>query len=232
MIACVLDCRQPRRHTTDCPDPDTCHGCQPRPATHGALCDGCHKGLQRDLTRSGPAAVLLRGHLPPDLSQALSDERHGTSEDGPPAPIRIDVLDALNAILDTLAWWAQAHAGQHDLRGPAHTDAASTSAYLLAQLASVECMAGVGTLVYDLDLAMRKAYELAPWQEGVRRLGEPCPVCHEAKMVMVASEGVARCRKCGNVMSETLYEHWARVIIDKRQPDTRISRTDEPSTAA
>lgn len=138
---CTRGCTTPRRHTTDCPDRDTCDGCAPRPAEHGNLCWPCHTRLT-SLLRIIPAQHrLLCAVAEPSTEQRLTSEttaRIGTGwrtddnqrHQGPYArtttlaaeasePVRVAALDTALELSDWLAQTIERLTEDYRMRGPA-----------------------------------------------------------------------------------------------------------------
>jgi hypothetical protein len=80
-----------------------CPGCKPRDATHGTVCDQCHHRLVEWLTNAPALFEWLTANLPPgNAAGAKRDWQRPATPDGPPAPIRVQVLDVRNLLADRL----------------------------------------------------------------------------------------------------------------------------------
>lgn len=83
-------------HIADCDD-EACPGCQPRPATHGRLCESCWFALEHALTDWGVLEAMLAG-----VDRAVSPESGARPQLGPRLPLSPLDLD-FDAIRRTLA---------------------------------------------------------------------------------------------------------------------------------
>jgi hypothetical protein len=219
-LGCRGLCRMARRHLDSCAD-DHCRGCLPRPATHGLLCDGDHRRLERTLYEIPRVLVLLAGHKAPGQRAPSGDVIRRTKGD-PPAPLALDVLDLERRLGDIVTEWARDHAdrnGLHVTRGGDPTPIPDPVAYLTRHLASVECGSGIADQMYDLHDAMRQAHTLVPWRPETTYLGAPCPECHCQALVMVGGDDWVTCRECHATIPEDRYGLWSRVILHEREQE-------------
>lgn len=69
---CSRGCTNARRHIEECEDWDTCHGCAPRPATHGLLCESCHADLMLVLTDAPRQVAELAASVEPSMQWSLT----------------------------------------------------------------------------------------------------------------------------------------------------------------
>lgn len=138
---CARGCITPRRHATDCPDRDTCDGCLPRPAEHGALCHPCHTRLDNLIKAIPGQHHLLLIAATPSGEQKLTQEttakirtdwRTSTNQrdQGPYAraaspsaeayePARTAALDAAQMLSDWLAETVERLVQDYQASGPA-----------------------------------------------------------------------------------------------------------------
>jgi hypothetical protein len=212
-LACLRGCSIARRHLTDCEHTDdgACRGCLPRQADFGALCMPCHYRLVRTLHDIPHARVLLAGHLQPGQAARSSDVIRRTKGD-PPAPLNLDVLDVIADIDHHPLGWARIHAEDHGLMAP--TDGIT---HLRTHLASVECSEWIADAWDELTALTSHAHALVPWRPEAVKLGAPCPQCHCQALVLYGGDDWVTCQECGYVINRSLYDHWARVILDEQR---------------
>ncbi|MGW3808841.1 hypothetical protein [Micromonospora sp. NPDC005113] len=97
---CIAEhCGIPRQHHPDCPQPDTCRGCLPRPAADGLrLCDVDTRRLAED---ARTAAVLHEDLTLRLMPGGKGGEKVSSSSTGAPS-VDPDVVEARSAIRATL----------------------------------------------------------------------------------------------------------------------------------
>lgn len=168
---CAAGCVRARRHATDCPDHDTCRGCEPRQAEHGHLCYGCHKRLLSFLRLiPGQVSLLLamadaRGEheltAPTIARLGWAAPRLTTSRDvrslyahrtaaafGPSEPIRVQCLDVIREIEDWLMLLTCRVVEDHQMAGPQEETIAAYASWLEAQIERVEWREDVADRVF------------------------------------------------------------------------------------
>lgn len=109
--ACIRGCVQRGVHYATCgdygrEDEATCSGCAPRECRDGSLiCDRCF-GRMRALLQDGPDLIgRLRSLADPMKATPTDQVRVASSSMEPPAPVSVDVLDALTDLDALDPWW-------------------------------------------------------------------------------------------------------------------------------
>jgi hypothetical protein len=119
VTSCIRGCTIARKHVTDCPE-DACKGCQPREATHGLLCTGCHLRLVDWLTNAPGQWALLAIAAMPSMAQSLKGDADAVRsvQDGAPSPLNIAAASTMTDLTDVLSGWVEMVADQHGMAGP------------------------------------------------------------------------------------------------------------------
>jgi Zn ribbon nucleic-acid-binding protein len=199
-LACIRGCAIARRHLTDCEHPDD------------GQCRGC---LVRTLREIPNVWFLLQGHLAPGSTARSGDIICRTKGDAPPAPLNVAVLDLMVQIDHIPDGWARVHAEEHDLQRPS-----DGIEHLATHLASVECSEWIADAWDELTGLVSHAHALVPWRPEAVKLGAPCPQCHCQALVLYGGDDWVTCQECGYVINRSLYDHWARVILDEQREAT------------
>lgn len=219
--ACARGCSMYRRHKVDCEDQEKCRGCLPRRATHGHLCTPCHNRLQLMLTDAPTAHRWLTGHLSAAAGAARpreDHERRGTTDDAPPAPIDLDVLDTRDLLATRLRTWVDAWVAHKNLAGPGtpHTVDADAE-YLLRWLPGIEQQDDIAARFDLLATTLADAHTLAPWRPTTRRCpGIPCPECAETNLVIYGGEENVTCASCRTTIPPNRYNLWTAMLTQDR----------------
>ncbi len=127
---CLSGCMRGGRHLADCanpcPDecqrrcPDHCTGCVPRTATGDLLvCPGCERRIEKAVGSIPDLVVWIRSQDVPG-ARVLDDTGGGGGRKAPPAPLRLDAVDAADELHAMLASWCKLIVEEYpgDLRGP------------------------------------------------------------------------------------------------------------------
>jgi hypothetical protein len=80
---------------------------KPKPATHGLLCASCYHRLKRALEMIPDLMANMRASITPGGAQTFDSERISGGGDGSPAPLRVDPLDASDALYAKLVSWTE-----------------------------------------------------------------------------------------------------------------------------
>lgn len=88
---------------------------KPKPATHGILCASCFYRMKHALTLAPDLMANMRAQVG-GLSAAPLTERVSGGGDGPPLPLRVGPLDALDGLYAKLSTWAEAIAESLHIR--------------------------------------------------------------------------------------------------------------------
>ena len=78
------------------PDPG-CHGCRPRPATHGVLCDRCDNRLTSAICLAADLVIHLRASIPPGSPPDRAGGKP-TKAAEPPPPLNLAAADHADRI--------------------------------------------------------------------------------------------------------------------------------------
>lgn len=165
-LTCVLGCAQRDYHAADCEG--DCWGCLPAVATHGAICEGCHRRLLSILTEEPRPGLSLTawmlGHVATPITRP-TDGGPRSSADGPPAPLRPAVIDWLSDWRAHLLGWVEVVCDHTGLIGPEKTnDPEELRAWLATQHGTIECSDYLGALMDELGDDVREAHKLAAWR--------------------------------------------------------------------
>ncbi|MGN9802050.1 hypothetical protein [Micromonospora sp. L32] len=99
-LLCIADhCGIPHQHIADCPNPDVCRGCLPRPAADGLRL--CEVDVRRMAEDARTAAVLHEDLALTLIRRGRGGERVAGSSSGAPVPDD-EVMEARQAIRSTL----------------------------------------------------------------------------------------------------------------------------------
>jgi hypothetical protein len=213
-VGCKGLCRMARRHLDECADSGMgadCGGCLPRPATHGLICEGDHRRLERSLYEIPRVLRLLHGHKVPG-QRGQSGDRICVTKGDPPAPMDLDIFDLERRLEFIVEEWARDHAdrvGQYVTRAGEPIPIPDPVAHLVLNLASIECGDGIADQMHDLHDAMSKAHALVPWRPETTYLTAPCPECHCRAMVKVGGDDWMTCRECHATIPEDRYGLWS-----------------------
>lgn len=105
---CVRGCRYRGVHVEGCPGDDICRGCAPARAVEGL--NLCRKDLDRLRTTLSDAADLcghIRTLMDPAKATQFGEKLAKGKPPTAPAPVPADMIDAADAVIVTLVWWAQ-----------------------------------------------------------------------------------------------------------------------------
>lgn len=214
--ACVRGCHVPRRHLTSCSTP-ACRGCQPRPATHGALCWPCHRRLELMLTDAPALEAWVSVHLPAgSRPKPATQVRIRRTKGEPPLPIDLDILDMAEQILASLTGWVGLLVEDTSLTGPTRHDVPALSAYLLVHLGAVECQPWIKDAWEEIAFVTDQAHSLAPWRPELRRCkGIPCPECQAPALAIFGGQDDVQCLECRTLIPPERYNLWTRMLADE-----------------
>ena len=210
------------------------------PASHGSLlCDRCLQRLRRTLQDAPDLLGHLRSLVDPQKAQVYDEEKPG----GRPAsssrpPMSADLVDAADAVLETLVYWARYFGDTTDYKrwtslpagaGPVRSHGAADWAaqYLLMNLerigndSLVRLFAGAVLDVprdpepqEHVEWTIAKALQRWPLEERPKFAKLPCPGC-ELRGVLVrpprreGQERTYECKGCGWVPPILERELWA-----------------------
>lgn len=210
--ACIRGCNLYRRHLAECENQDECRGCLPRRATHGHLCDTCHRRFELMLTDAPVVYRWLTGNMATGSSGA-SDGDVVTGSREQPLPIKADVYDVRQLLADRLAAWVDDFAEDVDLTKPERSTVEADAAFLLRWIRSLELCDWIGDWWQELAETMSLAHALAPWRPAMRRVPQvPCPGCAETNLAIWGGESDVTCLSCGIMMTEDKFGLWERVL--------------------
>lgn len=215
--ACIRGCRMYNRHLADCEG--DCRGCLPRRATHGHLCDTCHRRLELMITDAPTVIRWLTGNMTAGEGAARAKEDHeqrGGSGDQP-APIKVDVMDLRDLLRDRLALWVDDWCEHKGLSGPERHTPEADAEYLLMWLPGICKLDWVGDWWTEMAETMRDAHALAPWRPVMRRVpGVPCPECAETNLGIFGGESDVTCLSCRTMIPEKHFGIWERIVRDEK----------------
>lgn len=218
--ACIRGCGIRNRHTDDCegttPSGKPCRGCLPRRAEFGQLCWPCHHRLKMLLTDAAVLDHWLTGNLGAGDGAAAAKqdfEQRPGAPDGSPAPLKVDLYDARQALRDHWAEWVEWLCERETLHGPDVHDAERDATYLLTWLDRVEDWDTIGDLWDQTAYLVSCAHALAPWRPEAKRVPRlACPECGEVNLVIFGGDAHVTCGSCRAVI---LAEHlglWERIV--------------------
>lgn len=105
------------------------------------------------------------------------------------------------------------------VEAPARFKVESASRWLIAQLANLERLDGIGDDMEVMLDVMSRAHALAPWREESKRLpGIPCPECKRVSLRIFDGETDVTCTNpaCRMMIPHTRYLIWARIWEEQR----------------
>lgn len=224
--ACTRGCTMYRRHLVECEgaEDETCRGCLPSRATHGNLCDTCHRRLQLMLTDApivirwltGNMATAARSDHSPDVSMWAGDRPELGSDQ--PLPISAAILDQRDLLRDRLTLWVDDWCEHKGLSGPPEHTPEADAKYLLTWLHGVCQLEWIGDWWEEMAETMSQSHALAPWRPAMRRLpGVPCPGCEETNLAIYGGESDVTCLSCRIMMTEDRFEMWQNVLKLERE---------------
>ncbi len=216
--ACVRGCSMYRRHLVECEDQERCRGCLPRRASHGNLCDTCHRRLELMLTDAPGVCRWLTGNMAAGGSAGDSDKITGSRER--PLPIKADLYDLRQLLADRLALYVDDWVEHKGLQGPGRHAVESDAKYLLTWLPGLCKLDWIGDWWEELAETMSEAHALAPWRPTMQRCkGVPCPNedCGETNLVIFGGESDVTCLSCRTMIAEKSYGLWVQIIEDGRE---------------
>lgn len=101
---------------------------------------------------------------------------------------------------------------------PAVFEAATASAWLLANLTRLEHLEGIGDEMEALSATMGQAHSVAPWRQQATRLnGIACPSCRRVAMVLYGGMSDVTCQSCGKRYPWERYALWVRMYEFDRE---------------
>lgn len=213
--ACTRGCSMYRRHLVECEEHDACRGCLPQRATHGNLCDTCHRRLQLMIHDAPTVIRWLTGNMAAGegSSRAKEDFEQVRSEGDVPAPIKVDLLDLRDLLRDRLTLWVDDWCEFKGLTGPVRHTPEVDSKYLLTWLPGICKLDWICDWWTEMADTMIEAHALAPWRPAMRRIrGVPCPGCAENNLAIYGGESDITCLSCRIMMTEDRFELWERVL--------------------
>jgi len=227
--ACVRGCTMYRYHVAECEgaEDETCRGCLPRRASHGRLCDTCHRRLEL-MVHDAPGVIRwLTGNMRAGDSAARAKEDHervhGGDEDVP-APLKIDLMDLRDLLRDRLTLWVDDWCEHKGLHGPDEHTPEKDAAYLLMWLPGVCGVEWIGDWWTEMAETMSEAHALAPWRPAMRRVPRvPCPGCAETNLAIFGGESDITCLSCRIVMTEERFGLWERVLREEQETEEEAS---------
>lgn len=208
--ACIRGCRMYNNHLSECEG--DCRGCLPRRATNGHLCATCHRRLELMLTDAPTVIRWLAGNMATGGGSAADGDRVTGSREMP-LPIKADLYDLRQLLMDRLTLWVDDWSEFKGLSGPeAHTPDLD-AAYLLTWLPGICKLDWIGDWWTEMAETMSEAHALAPWRPVMRRLPRvPCPGCEEVNLAIYGGESDVTCLSCGIMMTEDRFALWERVL--------------------
>jgi hypothetical protein len=216
---CIRGCSMYRRHKVECEDRETCRGCLPRRATHGNLCDTCHRRLELMLTDAGPVYRWLTGNMASGQG-AAPDGDHVTGSREQPLPIKADLYDLRQLLADRLALYVDDWVEHKGLQGPGRHSVEGDAKYLLTWLPGLCKLEWIDDWWEELAETMSNAHALAPWRPTMQRCkGVPCPNpdCGETNLAIFGGESDATCLSCRTMITEQSYGLWVQIIEQERE---------------
>lgn len=215
--ACIRGCSMYNYHLDECAGiDDDCRGCLPRRATHGHLCDTCHRRLELMLTDTPTVIRWLTGNI---TGGDRDDDQTRWEGDRPELgsdqrlPISAAIFDVRELMRDRLALWVDHWCEEKGLSGPGRHSAETDAAYLLMWLPGICKLDWIGDWWEELAETMSQAHALAPWRPAMRRIPRvPCPGCAETNLAIFGGESDVTCLSCKIVMTEERFGLWERVL--------------------
>lgn len=211
--ACVRGCSMYSNHLAECEG--DCRGCLPRRATHGNLCDTCHRRLELMIHDAPTVIRWLTGNMTPTASGGAKQDHERIKGDAEemPAAIKVDLLDLRDLLRDRLTLWVDDWCDHKGLTGPERHTPEVDSAYLLTWLPGICKLDWIGDWWTEMAETMSEAHALAPWRPMMRRLPRvPCPGCEECNLGIYGGESDVTCLSCGIMMAEDQFALWERVL--------------------
>lgn len=105
---CVRGCSYRGVHVEGCPDEETCRGCMPARALDGAnLCARDVERLRSKLSEAADLCGHIRTLMDPAKAAQYGEKLAKGKAPTAPAPVPVDMIDAADAVIVTLVWWAQ-----------------------------------------------------------------------------------------------------------------------------
>lgn len=216
--ACIRGCAIYRRHLVECELGDErCRGCLPQRASHGHLCDTCHRRLQLMIHDAPTVIRWLTGNLASgqrsedDLSRWAGDRPELGSDQA--LPLNAAIYDLRELLRDRLALWVDDWCEVKGLGGPGRHTPEADAEYLLTWLPGLCKLDWIGDWWTEMAETMSEAHALAPWRPAMRRVPRvPCPGCAECNLAIFGGESDITCLSCRIVITEQRFEMWERVL--------------------
>lgn len=157
-----------------------------------------------------------------DLAQAIADTLSAwveriVDETEARGPVRQQSNDARIDPRKRTALVKGERAGYRWTEPAARFEVHTASRWLLAQLATLERLAGIGDDFEAFAEEMSRAHAAAPWREESKRLrGIPCPECRRVSLRIFGGEDHVVCTTCKTEISHGRYLIWARMFEQAR----------------
>lgn len=157
-----------------------------------------------------------------DLAQAIADTlsewvERIVDETGARGPVQHQSNDARADSRRRVALVKGERAGYRWTEAPSRFEVHTASRWLIAQLATLENLPGIGDDFEAFAEEMSRAHAAAPWREESKRLrGIPCPECKRVSLRIFGGEDHVVCTTCKAEISHGRYLIWARMFEDAR----------------
>lgn len=219
---CCFGCTIRNRHTSTCPDTDTCHGCLPRPSLVGVYCTHHHERVLDALIDIPDLAVRVASA--PDGKVQVRRFRNSEAKEpkrthhASPSP----AWDATDEIINWAHDWAEITAEHLTHTGPTKIttiglpvrNLTQTVAYLQAQLDRIAEAPFAHDFAHEAISHKRGLEYMAGADHLTIRFKERCPTCQQKTLTRVdgADRVICNNRDCGRVWTEAEYATFAHVV--------------------
>jgi hypothetical protein len=211
---CIRGCTTRNRHTTTCPNPNTCQGCLPRPAKHGHLCYPCHARMRQWFQQAPTIHAWLTANMAAGQGAAPETDRITGSREQP-TPIKLGILDTRDLLATQLAELVGELRETHHLTAPTQHGIGPDARFLLTWQPTLERHDWVRDWWDTLAETMGQAHALAPWRAELRRCpGVACPECEETNLVIYGGDVDVSCQSCRTMIAPERYAIWTRMLAE------------------
>ena len=165
------------------PTPRLCigHHRGPRPPVTRYLCHRCITSIERDLAETPALVDLVDRHFLAAGQGASSDESRKT-KGNPPLPLRVEALDALRDLEQTLTSWSLMVAEDRDVSPPIVAEPAVLARYLLLHAAWIVEQPWSDDLQGELAASVRPLRVITGEVVPQVTLSKACPYCGELSL--------------------------------------------------
>ena len=230
-------CANTDLHAPDCQRDDCrgchaelCHGCEPRLAAVGVLCDRCHTRLVILLGDEGDRESIagICAWLAENLGQHIRSKGGGaTARSANPGEGFVDVMVALSDLQISLVEMAREFLECRGMRPLADTDPARVVDRLRPWISTLAAWEPIAEQIGHFVELRGKAHAVAPWRGKDRHCeGVPCPTCRRKTLTIPAGEIDVWCRSCGAIHGRETYDRITALVAWEAQAEQRIQTAE------